>query len=162
MNNVFINGGKSWYRSTLDKLSGHSYAELMEAVVNNSVIFDPSDSLIKAYKMKQKDQTYTLTANLKDQKTMKEAASQIAGTLGQSSAQEAIFRRLLKYGKYQNMTVKMIVKNQKLYSCNIFINLKVGKSMTARFGQSYGNFGSQDFLKVPSNALNAKQLPTNK
>ena len=34
--------------------------------------------------------------------------------------------------------------------------------MTARFGQSYGNFGSHDFMKVPDNALNAKELPTKK
>ena len=30
-------------------------------------------------------------------------------------------------------------------------------------GQSYGNMGSKDFLKIPTNALNAKPLPkTNK
>lgn len=162
MNNVFINGGSTWYRSNLDSLSGHNYAELVSSIMNNQVIFNPSSSLTKAYKMTRKGQTYTLNAKVTDKKTMQDASDQIISTIGQTPAQEAVFRRILKYGKLQNMTVKMVVKKQKLYSCNIFINLKLGKYMTARFGQSYGNFGSHDFLKVPTIALNAKELPKQK
>lgn len=159
MNNVFLHGD-NWYKAELDQLSGHSYAELMAAIVNNPVISDPDSSLIKAYKMSRKGQTYTLNAKVTDKNVMADAAEQIAGTVGQTADQEAVFRRILKYGKFQDMTVKLVVKEQKLYSCNIFINLKLGKQMTAHFGQSYGNFGSHDFLKVPETALDAKPLPT--
>ena len=37
--------------------------------------------------------------------------------------------------------------------------MKLGKLMKVRLGQSYGNFGSHDFLKVPDSALNAKPMP---
>ncbi len=90
---------------------------------------------------------------------MKDAADPIFGTTGQSAAQEKVFRRVQKYGKYQNMTVKAVVKNKKLTSYNLFINMKLGKLMKVRLGQSYGNFGSHDFLKVPDSALNAKPMP---
>ena len=58
------------------------------------------------------------------------------------------------------MTVKEVVKNNKLATFNVFVNMKLGKMMTVRVGQSYGNFGSHDFLKVPTNDTNAKNLPT--
>ena len=159
MNNVFLNGGHTWYRSNLDTLSGHTYAELVSAIMSNDTINNPSSKLVKAYKMTRKGQTYTLNAKLSDKKTMKKALDPIVSTLGQTPEQEKLFRRMQKYGTYQNMTVKLVVKNNKLYSCNIFINMKLGKLNKARFGQSFGNFGSHDFLKVPSNALAAKPLP---
>lgn len=160
MNHVYLHGQKAWYRAELDKLSGHSYAELMDAATNNKLLNNPSDSLVKAYKMKRNKGTYTLTANLKDKKLMKAAIEPIISTVGQSAEQEKVFRRIAKYGKYQNMTVKLIVKNKKLFAFNVFVNMKLGKYMKARIGQSYGNFGSRDFLKVPNEALNSKPLPT--
>lgn len=159
MNNVYLNGRSSWYKAKLDKLSGHTYAELLEAITNNTTMTDPSPKLVKAFKMKRNKNTYTLTADIKDQKLMKDAADPIFGTTGQSAAQEKVFRRVQKYGKYQNMTVKAVVKNKKLTSYNLFINMKLGKLMKVRLGQSYGNFGSHDFLKVPDSALNAKPMP---
>lgn len=162
MNNVFINGGGTWYKAELNKLSGHSYAELAQTVMNNEMIFDPDSALTKAYKMKRKGQTYTLNATIKDKDVMEDAAEQIADTIGQTDQQEAVFKRILKYGKFKNMTVKMVVKNKKLYGFNLFVNMKVGKYMTAHFGQSYGNFGAHDFMKVPTEALNAKPLPMEK
>lgn len=162
MNNVFINGSSTWYKAKLDSLSGHSYAELVNAIMDNKLILDPSSKLVKAYKMTRKGQTYTLTANLTDKTLMKNASEPIIATVGQTSAQESVFRRILNYGKLKNMTVKMVVKNNKLSTFTVFVNLKLGKYMTARFGQSYGNFGSQDFLKVPTSVLNAKALPTTK
>lgn len=56
------------------------------------------------------------------------------------------------------MTVKAVVKN-KMVSYSLFINMKLGKLMKVRLGQSYGNFGNYDFLKLPDSALNAKPLP---
>lgn len=159
MNNVYLNGSSAWYKANLDTLSGHSYAELVDAIMNNDVIFRPDAALVKAYKMKRNKNTYTLTANVKDPKMMSNAADNIVGTVGQSAAQEKVFRRIQKYGKYKNMTVKMVVKNKKLASCNIFVNMKLGKYMKVRMGQSYGNFGSHDFLTVPQKALGAKPLP---
>ena len=159
MNNVYLNGRSSWYKAKLDKLSGHTYAELLEAITNNTTMTDPSPKLVKAFKMKRNKNTYTLTADIKDQKLMKDAADPIFGTTGQSAAQEKVFRRVQKYGKYQNMTVKAVVKNKKLTSYNLFINMKLGKLMKVRLGQSYGNFGSHAFLKVPDSALNAKPMP---
>lgn len=38
--------------------------------------------------------------------------------------------------------------------------MKLGKLMHVKVGQSYGNFGSHDFLRVPDSATNAKDLPT--
>lgn len=162
MNNVFINGSGTWYKANLEELSGHSYADLAETVMNNELIFDPDSKLVKAYKMKRNGQTYTLNAKITDKDIMEDACEEVADTIGQTSQQEAVFKRILKYGKFQNMTVKMVVKKQKLYSFNVFVNMKLGKYMTARFGQSYGNFGSHDFLKLPNEAFDAKQLPMQK
>ena len=58
------------------------------------------------------------------------------------------------------MTVKAVVRNNKLATFNVFVNIKLGKLMTVKVGQSYGNFGSHDFLRVPTSATNAKPLPT--
>lgn len=88
MNNVYLNGRSSWYKAKLDKLSGHTYAELLEAITNNTTMTDPSPKLVKAFKMKRNKNTYTLTADIKDQKLMKDAADPIFGTTGQSAAQE--------------------------------------------------------------------------
>lgn len=158
-NNAYLNGSSKWYKADLQKLSGHSYAELLDAITNNKVIFNPDAALKNAYKLKRNKQTYTLTAKTSDPKMMKATADDIVGTIGQSQAQENVFKNIQKYGKYRNMTVTMVVKNKKLYACNIFVNLSLGKLSKVRLGQSFGNFGSHDFLKVPTNALNAEQLP---
>lgn len=162
MNNVYLHGQSSWYHAKLDKLSGHTYAELMEAATNNKLLNNPSDTLVKAYKMKRNKNVYTLTASLKDKKLMKAAVEPVISTVGQSAQQEQVFRRIQKYGKYQNIKVKLIVKNKKLFAFNVFVNMKLGKYMKAHIGQSFGNFGSRDFLKVPNEALNSKPLPTEK
>ena len=160
--NVYLKGSGAWYKSGLEKLSGHTYADLLETIMNNSVIFSPDKKLVDAYKMKREGQTYTLTAKVTDQKIMKEAASNVFNTIGQSTAQEKLFTNMQKYGKYTSMDVKMVVKDDKLSSCNIFVNMSLGKFSKVRLGQSYGNFGSHDFLKLPDNALDAKPLPTTK
>lgn len=66
-------------------------------------------------------------------------------------------------GKIKGMTAKLVVKNKKMYSFQYLVKVKVNKLMQFSAGQSYGNMGSKDFLKIPTNALNAKPLPkTNK
>ena len=57
------------------------------------------------------------------------------------------------------MTAKLVVKNKKLYTFQYLVKIKVNKLMRFSAGQSYGNMGSRDFLKIPNNALNAKPLP---
>ncbi|EEJ71422.1 hypothetical protein HMPREF0548_1719 [Lactobacillus ultunensis DSM 16047] len=162
LNNVYINGQDTWYKADLEKLTGHSYAELTDAIMNNKLISDPSDKLVKVYKMKRNKSTYTLTAKVTDKVLMKKAAEPIFNTTPQSTAQAKIFKQIQKYGKYKYMTVKMVVKNKKLATFNVFVYMKLGKMMTVKVGQSYGNFGSHDFLKVPASATNAKPLPTTK
>lgn len=163
LNNVYIHGSDAWYKADLEKLTGHSYADLTDAIMNNHLIHNPSDTLVKAYKMKhnKKEKTYTLTAKLTDQALMKKAAAPIFNTTAQSSAQAKVFKQIEKLAKYKNMTVKAVVKDNKLSTFNVFVNMTLGKTMTAKVGQSYGNFGSHDFLKVPASATNAKDLPTN-
>lgn len=158
-NNAYINGSSTWYKANAQTLNGHSYAELLEAITNNKVIFNPDATLKNAYKMKRNKQTYTLTAKTTDPKMMKATADDIVATVGQSAEQEKVFRNIQKYGKYRNMTVTMVVKNNKLFSCNIFVNMTLGKLSKVRLGQSFGNFGKHDFLKIPNNALDAKPLP---
>lgn len=159
-NNVYLNGRSTWYKTDYQKLSGHSYAELLDAVINNQTMLNPNSDIVKAFKLKRNKKTYTLTATIKDKTVMKKAADPIFSTTAQSAAQEKIFRRIQKYGKYQNMTIKAVVKNKKMTSYNLFINMKLGKLMKVRLGQSYGNFGgNNDFLKLPDSALNAKPLP---
>lgn len=161
LNNVYINGRNTWYKADLEKLTGHSYSDLTDAIMNNRLIHNPSDTLIKAYKMKRNknEKTYTLTANIKDKDLMEKAASPIFNTVAQSSNQAKVFKQIQKYGKYKNMTVKAVVRDNKLAGFNVFVNMKLGKMMTVKVGQSYGNFGSHDFLKVPTSATNAKPLP---
>lgn len=159
MSHVFLHGKNGWFRASLPKLSGHSYAELADMATNNQLLQNPSPALIKAYKMKRKGQTYTLTATSKNKKLMKQAIAPVIATIGQSAAQEKVFRRIQKYGTYQKVQVKLVVQNKKLVGFNVFTNLKLGKLMTARIGQSFGNFGSHDFLKIPTSALNNRPLP---
>ena len=70
LNNVYINGQSTWYKADLEKLTGHNYAALTDAIMNNHMITTPSDELVKAYKMthSKKDgvYTYTLTAKSTD------------------------------------------------------------------------------------------------
>lgn len=162
MNHVYLNGQKTWYHAKLDQLSGHTYAELMDAVMNNRLLTHPNAALVKAYKMKRSKGVYTLTATLKNKKLMQTAASPVVATVGQSPQQEQVFRRIQKYGKYRKMNVKLLVKNKKLLGFNVFVDMKLGKYMKVRIGQSYGNFGSHDFLRVPNQALNSKPLPKSK
>lgn len=157
-NNAYLNGRSTWYKTNFEKLSGHSYAELLDAVINNQTMMNPDKKLVDAFKMTRKKNTYTLTATIKDKSIMKDAADPIFSTTAQSAEQEKVFRRIQKYGKYQDMTVKAVVKN-KMVSYSLFINMKLGKLMKVRLGQSYGNFGNYDFLKLPDSALNAKPLP---
>lgn len=159
LNNVYINGRDTWYKADLEKLTGHSYAELTDAIMNNHFILNPSDKLVKSYKMKRNKQTYTLNAKITDKALMKKAASPIFNTVAQSANQAKTFKQIQKYGKYRDMTVKAVVKNNRLSTFNIFVNMKLGKLMTVKVGQSYDNFGSHDFLKVPTSATNAKPLP---
>lgn len=159
-NHVYINGQSTWYKANLEQLSGHNYADLTDAVMNNRLIMDPSDKLVKSYKMKRKQQTYTLTATVKDQALMKKAAAPIFNTVPQSSQQAKVFKQIQTLGKYQSMSVKAVVKDHKLSGFNVFIKIKLGNTMTVKVGQSYGNFGRHDFLKVPTSAVNAKDLPT--
>lgn len=78
LNNVYINGRDTWYKADLEKLTGHSYADLTDAIMNNRLIHNPSDTLVNAYKMKRnkKEKTYTLTANIKDKDLMKKQQRQ--------------------------------------------------------------------------------------
>lgn len=158
--NVYIVGPDAWYKANLQKLTGHSYTELTDAIMNNHFITNPSDKLVKAYKMKRDKRVYTLSAKITDKDLMKKAASPVFNTVAQSINQARTFKQIQKYGKYKDMTVKAVVKNNHLSTFNIFVNMKLGKLMTVRIGQSYGNFGSHDFLRIPDSATNAKPLPT--
>ena len=132
--------------------------------MNNHMITNPSDKLVSAYKMKKNKKdgvyTYTLTAKSTDQALMKKTAAPIFDTTAQSTNQAKIFSQIKKLGKYQSMTVKAVIKGNKLSTFNVFVNMKLGKLMHVKVGQSYGNFGSHDFLRVPDSATNAKDLPT--
>ena len=164
LNNVYINGQDTWYKADLEKLTGHNYADLTDAIMNNHMITNPSDKLVSAYKMKKSKEdgvyTYTLTAKSTDQALMKEAAAPIFDTTAQSTNQAKVFSQIKKLGKYQSMNVKAVIKGNKLSTFNVFVNMKLGKLMHVKVGQSYGNFGSHDFLRVPDSATNAKDLPT--
>lgn len=160
MSNVYINGKDSWYKADLEKLTGHTYADLTSSIMNNHLIFHPSADLIKAYKLKRNKNTYTLTAKMDDKNLMKKVAEPILNTTAQSTQQAKVFKQIQKLSKYKSMTVKAIVRDNKLLTFNVFVNMKLGKLMTVKVGQSMGNFGSHDFLKLPSNATNAKDLPT--
>ncbi|MCT6877386.1 MAG: hypothetical protein M3Z39_04120 [Lactobacillus apis] len=162
-NHVYINGSSDWYKADFNKLTGHSYADLLDSIINNSMLMDPPKALTNAYKMTRKGHTYTLKANITDQKTMKDALDPIFTTNTQSPKQKTIYHKLVKMGKIKGMTAKLVVKNKKMYSFQYLVKIRVNKLMQFSAGQSYGNMGSKDFLKIPTNALNAKPLPkTNK
>lgn len=156
---MYINGQNTWYKGQLASLTGHSYADLLNSIANNKMLIDPPKELIKSYKMTRKGKTYTLKATIKNKRIMKAAVAPIFRTNTQGVTQLQTFRKLTKVGKFQNMQVKLIVKNKKLKTFSYLVNIKLGKLMRLSAGQSYGNIGSQDFLKIPNNVLNAKPLP---
>lgn len=159
---LYINGQSTWYKTKLEPVTGHSYADLLEAILNNEMLMNPPKALTNAYKMTRKGNTYTLKATIKDKKIMKHAVKPIFATNTQSLEQKKIYKQLSNVAKYQNMSVKLVVKNNKLYLFNYSVNMKIDKLMTFNVSQSYGNMGSQDFLKLPNNALNAEPLQRNK
>lgn len=156
---LYINGQSTWYKSETEKLTGHTYADILDAIFNNKMLLDPPTKLINAYKMNRTGRTYTLTAKITDQDIMKAAVAPIFLTNTQSPQQKKIYHKLAKSGKFENMNVKLVVKKNKLYTFNYKVNLKIGKLMKLSAGQSYANIGSHDFLKIPTNALDAKPLP---
>ncbi|MDF7638190.1 hypothetical protein PT285_01900 [Lactobacillus sp. ESL0791] len=158
-NNIYFNGQSSWYKAGLETLTGHNYAQMIDAIMDNKMLADPPTALTKAYKMKRSRNTYTLTATIKDHGIMKQAIDPIFTTNNQSAKQEQSYRSIQKYGKYQDMPVKLVVKNGKLFSFTYTVNMSIDKTMTMSVSQTYNNFGSHDFLKVPNNALAAKPLP---
>lgn len=161
-NKTYINGQSNWYYSDLKQMSGHSYTDLLEAIMNNNLLLNPPQKLVDAYKMKHSGNTYTLTATITDPKIMRDAAEPILLTNTQSQQQYPTYRKLIKAGKYQKMTVKLIVKNQKFATFNYQINAQIGKMFQMHIGQSYANMRNQDFLKIPNNVLTAKPLPKQK
>lgn len=157
--NLYINGQSTWYKAEVAKTTGHTYADLLDAILNNEMLMDPPSKLINAYQMKRSGRTYTLTAKITDKEVMKAAVAPIFQTNTQSQQQQKIYNKLAKAGKFQDMTVKLVVKGNKLATFKYNVNLKIGKLMRLSAGQSYANIGSRDFLKLPSNALDAKPLP---
>lgn len=158
-NDLYLNGRSGWYKANLQTISGHDYAELEDAAMNNQFRSNPDAVVTKAYRMHRKGQTYTLKATLTNHHLMEEALTPIVNTVSQSTSQEAVFKRMQKYGKLQKMQLKIVLNRKQLLVFNVFVTLRLGKLMHVRFGQSYGNFGSHDFLRVPTTALNAKPLP---
>ncbi|RMC47271.1 hypothetical protein F5ESL0228_07425 [Lactobacillus sp. ESL0228] len=161
-NKTYINGQSNWYYSDLKQMSGHSYADLLDAIMNNNLLMNPPQKLVNAYKMKRSGNTYTLTATITDPKIMREAAEPILLTNTQSQRQYPTYHKLVKAGKYKKMDVKLVIKNQKLATFNYKVNLQIGKMFQMNIGQSYANMRSQDFLKIPNNVLTAKPLPKQK
>ncbi|MDF7668763.1 hypothetical protein [Lactobacillus sp. ESL0703] len=159
MNHLYFNGQSSWYKANLATTTGHSYADLVDAVFNNEMLMDPPAALTKSYKMTRSGNTYKLTATITDPKVMQKAVAPVFTTDTQSPKQLKAYQKLEKAGKFQDMTVKLVVKNGKLYSFNYLVNINLDKVMKLSVSQSYGNMGKQDFLKLPSNALGAKPLP---
>lgn len=156
---IYLNGQSTWYKDQVTSLTGHSYADMLDAIMNNKMLLNPPKSLINSYKMTRKGNTYTLKATITDQKIMKAATEPVFLTNTQGPQQLNIYRKLAKAGKFTKMNVKLVVKNKKLYTFNYQVNIKLGKFMHLNAGQSYGNIGSHDFLKIPNNVLNAKPLP---
>ncbi|MBA1392400.1 hypothetical protein EQ500_00560 [Lactobacillus sp. XV13L] len=160
---LFLNGQSTWYKAQLAKTTGHTYADILEAVMNNQMLMDPPSTLTKAYKMKRKGRTYTLTATVKDKNTIMSAVKPIFFTNTQSPQQVKVFNKLGREGKPQDMRVKLVVKNNKLFTFNYTAAFKIEKLYKLSVGQSYSNInqGKNDFLKIPTNVLNAKPLPKN-
>lgn len=161
-NHVYINGSSSWYKANLERLSGHTYADLVSAVYNNPVLTNPAPKLLNSYKLSHKKSTYTLKATISDKQIADQVVAPIAQTLAQAQNQAQVLKRIRKYSTKQKLQVELVVKDKKLAYANMFVTAKLGKKMNIRWGQSYGNFGSHDFLKVPTNVLAAKDLPTSK
>lgn len=156
---IYLNGQSTWYKDQVTSLTGHSYADMLDSIMNNKMLMDPPKSLIDSYKMTRKGNTYTLKATIKDKKILNAAAEPVFLTNTQGPQQLNIYRKLAKAGKFTNMQVKLVLKNKKLDTFNYQVNLKLGKFIFLSAGQSYGNIGSHDFLKIPNNVLNAKPLP---
>lgn len=156
---IYLNGQSTWYKDQVTSLTGHSYADMLEAIMNNKMLMNPPKKLIKSYKMTRKGNTYTLKATIKNKKIMQAATAPIFLTNTQGLQQLRIYLRLAKAGKFKKMNVKLVVKNNKLYAFNYQVHIKLGKFMQLNAGQSYGNIGRHDFLKLPNNVLNAKPLP---
>lgn len=158
-NHLYMNGSSTWYKADLEKMTGHTYADVVAAIYNNPILTDPGQI---NYKFSKKKTLYTLTGKTTNAKLIKSFINSIASSLPQSTNQADVLSRIQKYSKNSALTVELSIRNRKLVGANFFVNAKFGKLMKVRWGQSFGNFGSHDFLKVPTNVLAAKPLPTTK
>lgn len=160
-NNSYIQGKKNtYYKVNYQKLTGHSYADLMDTILNNYNITQPDPIIKKAQKIEKKNNgVYELSATLTNKKIMKETTNRIFQSLSQAPGQEQMLKFMAKHANYQEVILKANLRGDSMISYSEEVIAKLGKNNQITVSQNYSNFGGYSNLKLPSETKGAKTLP---
>lgn len=163
-NNSYIQGKKGiYYKVNYQKLTGHSYADMMDTIINNYNITQPDQAIKKVQKIEKKNNhVYELSATLTNKRIMKETTNKIFQSLGQAPAQAQMLKYMAKQANYQEIIIRANLRGDRLIDYTEQVIAKLGKNNQITISQHYSNFGGYPNLKLPDGVQNAKPLPRTK
>lgn len=163
-NNSYLQGRKNvMYTVNYNKLTGHSYADLADTIINNYNITQPDPVIKKTEKIEKKqNNVYELSATLTNKRIMKDTTSKIFQSLPQAPQQAKMLKFMAKQANYQEIIIKADLRGDRMLSYTEQVIAKLGKNNQITVSQQYSNFGGYPNLKLPDEAKSAKPLPKSK
>lgn len=159
-NKTYLLGKKNqYYYVDYAKFSGHTYADLLDILINNYNITNPDPKLVKAENLTKHGEQYVLSAQLTDKAIMKNTANKIMTALSQSRPQKMMFDAMNKEASFKTIYLKAVFQQRQLVSYKETIVANLGKNMQYNISQEYTNFNRFANIKVPQETANAKKLP---
>lgn len=159
-NKAYLLGKKNkYYSANYNKFSGHTYADLLDILMNNYNITNPDSKLAKAEKLTKNGNQYVLSAQLTDKGIMKNTASKIMTVLAQSPQQAMMLRLMNKQASFKTIYLKAIFEQKQLVSYRETVVADLGKSAQYSVSEEYTNFNRFGNIKLPPATQNAKKLP---
>lgn len=147
------------YKTSYKNMTGHTYADLIDTLINNYNITNPDKALTNAESLENNNSTYVLAGQITNQKLMKQTADKIVRTLPMAKQQGLVLTTLLRYSKFKQMTVKTKFKDKQMVSYNETVIAILPNKAQINISQSYNNFNRFNNIKLPDTITKAKPLP---
>ncbi|WEV39642.1 hypothetical protein [Lactobacillus sp. ESL0681] len=139
----------AWEPKALTQTEQQQFAQIKNIPKKLGSNANFTKQLTKQAKVKHTGSTYTLTANITNQKIAKQLITSFAKGLNLNDKQ------LAKSLKVQKVNVKMIIKQQKLTSCQLQAKATYNKSLALNLKADLTKLGAYNQLTIPSNIINA-------
>lgn len=157
---TYLLGKKNqYYYVDYAKFSGHTYADLLDILINNYNITNPDSKLAEAEKLTKNGNQYVLSAQLTDKAIMKDTAGKIMTALSQSRPQKMMFDAMNKEASFKTIYLKAVFQQRQLVSYKETIVADLGKDAQYNVSEEYTNFNRFSNIKIPQETANAKKLP---